>query len=104
MIATFSWVFLSHLRPGGVYVIEDTWSYPVVKNTSTSLDESGEFSYFFRLARDAVNLGWRYDGSEYTGTMGMAFIQSPSSDDLAAWVESVEFSKGQIVIRKRREA
>eukprot|EP00927_Polykrikos_kofoidii_P053753 TRINITY_DN48311_c0_g1_i1.p1 TRINITY_DN48311_c0_g1~~TRINITY_DN48311_c0_g1_i1.p1 ORF type:complete len:564 (+),score=82.48 TRINITY_DN48311_c0_g1_i1:47-1693(+) len=101
MIAAFKVLFPSVLRPGGVYVIEDVWTWPFTKNTSTSLDDSGEFSYFFSLARDALNHGWRFSGEEYSGTTATSWIQSPDANDLEAWVSTVEFSKGQIVIRKR---
>eukprot|EP00928_Gymnodinium_smaydae_P072178 TRINITY_DN5558_c0_g3_i1.p1 TRINITY_DN5558_c0_g3~~TRINITY_DN5558_c0_g3_i1.p1 ORF type:complete len:543 (+),score=121.68 TRINITY_DN5558_c0_g3_i1:50-1678(+) len=101
MIATFEGLFVRFLRPGGVYVVEDMWSYPAVKNVGTSLDDSGEYAYFFKLARDAANMGWRYDGAKFSSVPGSAWIQSSAAGALEAWVDSVEFARGQVVIRKR---
>merc|ERR1712159_136137 len=59
MIATFQSLFTTLLRPGGVYIVEDLWGdMDPERATDTSLDQSLEFTYFFRLARDAVNMNW----------------------------------------------
>ncbi|CAK0841731.1 unnamed protein product, partial [Prorocentrum cordatum] len=98
MIATFQWLFLAALRPGGVYAVEDVGTYSL--GSRGSLDESGEFSYFFRLARDSLN--FRYDAVT-DRWMATSWIQSLRASPLEAWVDSVEFSRGLIVVRKRGE-
>jgi len=106
-IATFKTLFPRVLRPGGVYAVEDVWTSPSHgqyhgrHDVNTSLDASGDYSYFFRLARDAVNFGWRFDAARYSRALGTALIQSLEVDKLEAWVEAVEFSRSHIIIRKR---
>lgn len=102
MVATFQALFPDVLRPGGVYSIEDMWSYPFKKNTATTLDDSGEYAYFFRLARDSLNYGWRFDGVVYNAHLANSWLQSPEATALEAWVDSVQFFPGQVIITKRR--
>lgn len=105
IIATFEALFTTVLRPGGIYIIEDLWMDVAPKHaTDIPLDQSLEFTYFFRLARDAVNINWAlHQGSQTGATWQTAHIQSLPIGALDAWVDSVEFNRGLIVIRKRSE-
>lgn len=86
MIYTYQALFIAALKPGGLYVIEDTMSSW----------KSHKLAFFIqKLLESSQWMGRKLKSHELDKSLEV------QPDPYAAWVEAIEFRRGLVIIRKR---
>ena len=97
-------LYFSMVRPGGIYVVEDTHTLYWPKYGG-DLHSPRTATSFFKLFADLVNYEHWKESSTIEDLLGRFFKTSSLPEELSAgWVDSIEFRNSMIIIRKARTA
>lgn len=96
--------YFPHVKPGGVYVVEDAHCLYMDAFGGGLLNEQGAYAFFKRLADVASVQFWGNDISIPHYLRTFFPLQSTPSFITDGWVESIEFRNSIITIRKSLQA